>query len=282
MLEYRTIMTIWDEAEATRPALDAALGITRMAEGHLDVFAFGIDRLEPGYYFASVSPDMVADSLERARSEATAREASAREVLEREDVPWAIRPVVAPLGALKESAGRLMRFSDLVVLPRPGERDDAELLQLIADGALFVGRARMLLWPETVEWNPDRFGRNVVIAWNESDEALRAVRSALPVLRGAETVQILMIDPPVRGADEAEPGEDLSLYLSRHGVKTEIVLEPKTLPDVADQIFRHAEEVMADMVVMGAFSHSRLREFLLGGVTTGVMKRAPLPVFMAH
>lgn len=282
MQEFKTIMTLWDEAKETRRALDAALGITRMSEGHLDVFAFGIDRLEPGYYFASVTPDIVADSLERARSEAVSHEESAREILEKEDVPFAIRPVVAPLGALKETAGRLMRFSDLVVLPRPGKRDDAETLQLIADGALFVGRVRMLLWPETVEWNPDQFGKTVVIAWNESDEALRAVRSALPILKQAENVQILMIDPPVHGPDEAEPGEDLSLYLSRHGIKSEVVLQPRTMPDVADQIFRHSEEVLADMVVMGAFSHSRLREFLLGGVTTGVMERAPLPVFMAH
>ncbi len=121
-----------------------------------------------------------------------------------------------------------------------------------------------------------------MIGWNESGEALNAVRAALPVLKAAESVHVVVIDPPVHGPYRSDPGGMLSQFLSRHGVRAEVDVLSKTLPRVSDVLKRHAADINADLIVMGAYGHSRFREAILGGATRYMLEQADLPVFMAH
>jgi nucleotide-binding universal stress UspA family protein len=125
-------------------------------------------------------------------------------------------------------------------------------------------------------------GKRVVIAWNQSAEALIAIRTALPILQAADTVNISIIDPPQHGPDRSDPGGALSQYLSRHGVKTEISVLAKTMPRISDILCRHVQDIGADMVVMGAYGHSRFREAILGGATRNMLENTEVPVLMAH
>jgi nucleotide-binding universal stress UspA family protein len=108
------------------------------------------------------------------------------------------------------------------------------------------------------------------------------VRAALPLLVGAEVVHVVVIDPPQHGPTRSDPGGMLSQFLSRHGVKAEIDVLTKTLPRVSDVLQRHVKDVNADMVVMGAYGHSRFREAILGGATRNMLEQATTTVLMAH
>jgi nucleotide-binding universal stress UspA family protein len=143
----------------------------------------------------------------------------------------------------------------------------------------------VLILPEPVMTQAQtgrRMGRRIVVAWNQSREAMAAVRRALPFLQRADLVSITVIDPPPHGAERSDPGGLLCQMLVRHGVKAEVSVLARTLPRVSDVLARHVRDIDADMVVMGAYGHSRFREAILGGATRNMLEQAEVPVFMAH
>jgi len=145
---------------------------------------------------------------------------------------------------------------------------------------LFEGRSPALVVPE--EGKAITTPGRIVIGWNESSEAMNAVRVALPLLKQAKFVNITVIDPPVHSPNRSDPGGLLSQFLSRHGVSAEISVLSKTLPRVSDVLQRHVSDIEADMIVMGAYGHSRLREAIFGGATRDMMAEAKVPLFLAH
>jgi nucleotide-binding universal stress UspA family protein len=127
-------------------------------------------------------------------------------------------------------------------------------------------------------------GRRVLIAWDASVEATRAITTAIPLLKRADHVELAVFNPTVGLEAHGErPGADIALYLARHGVKVE-VSEEKTAAgmDVGNALLSHAADIGADLMVMGGYGHSRFREVLLGGVTDTVLKSMTVPTLMAH
>ena len=122
-------------------------------------------------------------------------------------------------------------------------------------------------------------GKRVLVAWNGGREASRAVHDALPILEGAELVSVLSINP--KGEDHF-PGFDISVELARHGVKTEALRTVSGYVSVGDLLLSEAADLSVDMIVMGAYGHSRLREFILGGASQQLMDSMTVPVFMSH
>jgi len=106
--------------------------------------------------------------------------------------------------------------------------------------------------------------------------------AALKRDQSADNVHVVVIDPPQHGPNRSDPGGALSQYLARHGVKTEIDVLSKTMPRVSDVLCRHVQDLDADMIVMGAYGHSRFREAILGGATRNMLEQAEVPVFLAH
>jgi nucleotide-binding universal stress UspA family protein len=217
--------------------------------------------------------------IDRAEEEARALDAKVQDRLGKEDIRWSSEAAVAQLGALNGLVAVRARFSDLVILPKPfgpgrGQEDEA-----IVEAALFEGQTPVLVVPDT---GLGSFGKRVVVAWNQSSEALSAVRLALPLLAKADLVDISIIDPPKHGPERSDPGGPLSQMLARHGVRAEVSVLAKTLPKVSEILVRHGRDLNADMIVMGAYGHSRFREAILGGATRGMLEQADVPVFMAH
>jgi nucleotide-binding universal stress UspA family protein len=101
-------------------------------------------------------------------------------------------------------------------------------------------------------------------------------------LKLAELVDVTVVDPPQRGPERSDPGGLLCQYLVRHGIKAQVSVLAKTLPKVSEVLARHARDEGCDMMVMGAYGHSRLREAVLGGATRAVLEGAEIPVLMAH
>ena len=125
-----------------------------------------------------------------------------------------------------------------------------------------------------------RAGKRVLVAWNASREAARAVSDALPLLAGADAVEIVAFAP---GGDHGEPpAADIALYLARHGVKAIAARDVAPGIDIGARILTRAANADADLIVMGAYGHSRLRELALGGATRTLLEAMTVPVLMAH
>jgi nucleotide-binding universal stress UspA family protein len=126
-------------------------------------------------------------------------------------------------------------------------------------------------------------GENVLIAWKPTREAVRAIAEALPLLRRAERVTLLSVNPHVGATEHGEqPGADLARHLARHAV--EIVVETAVAHDVgvAEAVLSRAVQIGADLIVMGACGHSRIREFMFGGATQHMLQEARIPLLIAH
>jgi len=126
-------------------------------------------------------------------------------------------------------------------------------------------------------------GQRVLVAWNASPQATRAVNDALPLLARAAKVTILAINPAggSRGHGEV-PGADIALHLARHGVRAEATHVYADDIEVGDVILSRAADFSADLIVMGAYGHARLREIVLGGATRSLFEHMTAPVFMSH
>jgi len=279
-MAYKSVLTIVTDAKAAAAQLDAAVDIARREDAHLDIFCLGIDRTQTGYYYAGATAFIHQETIERAQRDAEAAEAAVRERMAAEDIRWSVEAAVAQLGGLASLVALRARFTDLCVQRKPygeGQTQDAEA---IVEAALFDGGVPVLVLPET--GLGARVGSRVILAWNQSTEALNAARAALPLLKAADLVNIVVIDPPTHGAERSDPGGPLSQWLARHGVKAEVSVLAKTMPRISDVLCRHARDMDADLLVMGAYGHSRFREAILGGATRNMLERADVPVFMAH
>lgn len=125
--------------------------------------------------------------------------------------------------------------------------------------------------------------QTVLVAWKESRESARALFEALPLLKKAKTVEVILVDPPAgRVAETANAGDGIAAALARHGIKAKLRIAPDGGTPTGTVIQDRAAEVGADMVVMGAYGHSRLREMILGGVTRQILQLMRVPTFMAH
>lgn len=145
---------------------------------------------------------------------------------------------------------------------------------------MFEGGCPVLVIPPS--GLPENFSHRILIGWNQSNEALVAVRQALPLLIRAEAVEIAAVDPSPNSPERSEPGQALCRMLTRHSVKAEIAVLARTLPRISEILNHRAIETGATMIVMGAYGHSRFREAILGGATRNMLEQAKVPVLMAR
>jgi nucleotide-binding universal stress UspA family protein len=279
-MTFNCLFTVLTDANLVDEVMTHAIAMAEAHDAHLDVLCLGVDRSQTGYYYAGASAIVLQEAITRAQEEAEEIEALARKRLDATTIRWALDAGVSQLADLGRHVSARARFSDLVLLPQPyGEGRGAELEQ-VTESALFEGRTSVLVAPAGAAPVPKP--RRILLAWNESSEALGAARAALPLLRTAESVHVVVIDPPTHGPNRSDPGGLVSQYLARHGVKVEIDVLSKTLPRVSDVLLRHVGDMDADMVVMGAYGHSRFREAIFGGATRYMLEQATVPTFMAH
>ncbi|MAU51844.1 MAG: universal stress protein [Roseovarius sp.] len=279
-MTYNTLFTVLTDPALVDETLTHAIAMAEAHDAHLDVLCLGVDRSQTGYYYAGASAIVLQETIARAQQEAEEVETLARKRLDGEALRWTLDSGVSQLADLGRHVAARARFSDLVVLPQPYGAGRGAELEPVTESALFEGRTPVLVAPAGTRPVP-KPGR-ILLGWNESSEALGATRAALPLLRAAEIVHVVVIDPPVHGPNRSDPGGLLSQYLARHGVKVEIDVLSKTLPRVSDVLLRHVTDMDADMVVMGAYGHSRFREAIFGGATRYMLEQATVPVFMAH
>jgi nucleotide-binding universal stress UspA family protein len=286
---FKSILTVVTDPATAEAAVTAAARLALGCDAHLDVLALGVDQAQIGYSYIGAGAVLAEYSLEEAEAEARAAAAAAEAALRGIDpaLRWGLDTAVAEMGGMTAVVGTAASFVDVVVQARPYGKGQTYRAEAAVEAALFEGRAPVLIVPTEIAGDEAMLAalsrpKRVLLAWNQSSEALAAAKAALPLLKMAELVDVTVVDPPARGPERSDPGGLLCQYLVRHGIKAQVSVLAKTLPKVSEVMARHARDEGCDLMVMGAYGHSRLREAVLGGATRAVLEGAEIPVLMAH
>src|SRR3712207_5183974 len=191
------------------------------------------------------------------------------------------RREAGPLDRLPALLARIARNADLVIVGEPNpEQSGTDKIALVEAAFMDTGRPALVVPYLGARAMPPR---RVLIAWDGSREAARAVHDALPLLRQAEDVIILIVDADKLGARFGpQPGAGILAHLARHAVTARVKPVHSQGAAIVGLILAQAGEVGADLIVMGGYGHSRLREMMLGGVTRYMLERMRVPVLFAH
>jgi nucleotide-binding universal stress UspA family protein len=264
-----------DEAEIERAA-----AVCGRLGAHLSLLVLGVAPPPPASPYGVVSNDLWAGEIRDGQDEVQARAAEIEARLGASGLSVSVEGQFIDRGTVPSLAARGARYADLsLVTPRV---ESFEAMQSwVLDGVLFEsGRPALLLPPGEVRF-PE--AETVMIGWNASVAASKAVMDAIELMQKAKAVHAVLIDPvPSFDGHGPEPGADLATYLGRHGISATVHRLPREGKSTGELLRRTATDLGADLVVMGAYSRSRLRERFLGGTTTDTIKSAARPVLMAH
>lgn len=285
-----TILALLEGTGTGPSALSAAVTLGRRFSARVDLLHVTPDpaKVVPvvGEGMSGAAVQQIVDSLS---AEAETRSKTAREVFETHRDTEKL-PVVEPdapktpgtfevsyrevIGEEDAAVLQYGRLADIIVMARPKEDGDAETSAAF-DAALFDSGRPVLLTPAEAVAS---IGQTVAVAWNRSREATRAVAAAIPILRQAEKVVVLS----AREGDGGPAPSELAGYLAGHGIAAKTWAFMPVSGSIGDDLLAEAADAGADLLVMGAYGHSRLRELVLGGATRGVLSRGAIPVLLVH
>jgi nucleotide-binding universal stress UspA family protein len=174
------------------------------------------------------------------------------------------------------------RYADLAIVGQIDPDDHVMLVPELAPEEVMLTAGRpVLVVPYAGDFT--RLGERVVVAWNASREAARAVNDAMPLLTMAQSVTVLSVNPQTSVAQHGDvAGADIAVHLARHGVKVTVETSHASELDVADVLLNRVADLGADLVVAGGYGRSRMRELILGGTTRDLLLHMTVPVFMSH
>lgn len=261
------------------PSVDArvklAVALARRDGAHI----VGLHVVPPSPMPAYYTPETVeiSQNLRKKAADSFKRSVGRKfnDTLRREGLQGELRIVE---GEVDEDATLHARYADLAILGQPDPDRPFESAVSPDHVVLYSGRPALVVpyigFSGTV-------GERVIVAWNAGREASRAVNDALPLLTRAKVVRILAINPERAGTHGEEIGADIALHLARHGVKTDVSVLGSDIGE-PDMLLSQAADFSADLIVMGAYGHSRARELILGGMTRHLLHHMTVPVFMSH
>lgn len=260
------------------PAGDYAVSMAEIFEAHLLAIAVSYDPVIPGTVMGGIPPEIIEG--QRRESDKLARAAIARfeQAAKRAGISAETRTINASLAGAADKIGGIGRRFDLIIVGQP-DRQKPTADQVIDEGVLF-GSGRPVIFVPFIQKGAAILDR-VMICWDGSRAAARAVGDALPFLKKANQVEVVIISDKPGKTDEV-PGADMGQHLARHGLKVDVKRITSPDIDVPSTILSHASDSSADMIVMGGYGHSRLREFVLGGATRGLLEAMTVPVLMSH
>jgi nucleotide-binding universal stress UspA family protein len=264
------------EADERSSALPYGLALARQANAHVTVQAASLKLTLTHAFVSAFAEGLVAaenrrlDALAHAVADSSQRAAAASGLACTTQAPQLAYP------DLIRSFTSLARAHDLTVL-------DAEPVALAVDRglieAMLTDSGRPLI---VVPQGRETFaGDRIVVAWDGSAKAARALHDALPFLRAATQVELVSVTGE-KDLAHTVPGAEIAPHLARHGVAVNVLALPALNGDVAETLRNHAHLTRADMIVMGAYVHSRLREMVLGGTTQSLLRNTPVPLFLSY
>ena len=278
-MTFKTILMVTGTDQGDQD-LKLAASLGEETGAHISILALALAAPPPvGAYGAVISDGWLEErQADEQRLEERQRAVSA--FLASRAISADVSSVYTETGSGGTLVGERARYADLTLIG-PEILAAGTLKEKVLDGALFSSGKPVLLIPEASKatLKPKR----VMIAWDSRIEASRAVREARHLLVSANDVHLVLVDPIADAFHQgAEPGADAAAYLARHGARVTVERLPSGGRSVADVLSRHAVDMGADLLVMGAYGHSRLREFIFGGVTKSMLNKPPVPVLMAR
>jgi nucleotide-binding universal stress UspA family protein len=264
--------------EKPGPACAYAVSLAAAFNAHLAGIAFLYDPIVP-ISGAGYIPADVIDAQERENEQATRatldqfNAACARAGVSAEPLT-----LTASYGGVGEQFGRIARRFDVAVVGQ-AEPETSAVEEIIAESALFESGRPVIVVPY-IQKAPLKLD-NVMVCWDGSRAAARAIADAMPLLGKSGRVEVVIVTNERGKQDEIE-GADIGAHLARHGLNVEIRRTALGDIDVADVLLSHAADAGSDLIVMGGYGHSRLREFVLGGVTRSILRSMTAPILMAH
>jgi nucleotide-binding universal stress UspA family protein len=264
------------DMEETSSALAYGLSLAREAGAHVTVQAASLKLVLTHAFVSSVAEVLVATENRRLDALANAVADTARQAAATSGLACTVQAPQLAYPDLVKSFTALARAHDLTVL-------DAEPVALAVDRGLIEavltdsGRPLVVVPP-----GGDAFAdARIVVAWDGSAKAARALNDALPLLRAAEQVDLVSVTGE-KDLENSVPGAEIAPHLTHHGVNVNVLNLPALHGNVAETLRNHATLTHADMLVMGAWVHSRLRQMVLGGTTQSLLKHCPLPLFLSY
>lgn len=272
-MAYKDLLVQIDPSNTCNVALEAAVILGRQFGAHIVGLCADDRDFIPAFGGAEIRERM----LELAQRQAEQREAAAKDRFERQfagtelSIEWRTTSNTPDTSVALQA-----RYADLVLTDQPDEMERDRV-----DGLLLGSGRPTLLMPRYGRYA--KIGTRVLVAWDESREATRAVNDAIPFLLKAKSVTVLSVMRK-REARNGPPAtsRDLAHHLARHGITVESGFDVDSEIDVAEILLSRAADLSADLIVMGAYGHARFRELVMGGVTRSMMEHMTAPVLMSH
>jgi nucleotide-binding universal stress UspA family protein len=255
-----------------------AISIAETFAAHAAAVAFAYDPVIPATVMGSLPVSLIEE--QRTENKKVAADAIAKfdAAAKRAGISFESRAVSASLTGAADRFGAMARRFDLSVIAQ-SVPDRMAPEEVIVEGALF-GSGRPVVLVPYIQKSGVKLDR-VIVAWDASRNAARAIADAMPFLARAKAIDVVIVASERPKSDEVA-GADIGHHLARHGLSVEVKRIVATDTDVANTLLSHAADSSADFIVMGGYGHSRLREFVLGGATRGILSSMTVPVLMSH
>ena len=275
-MTYKTILVHLADDKGHMTRLRLACDLASRFDAHLVALYITSPISMPGEIAGrGASLAYIAEASDVAREKAVAVKKEVIAHCEHENLSWEWQ---IEEGEHLETLGAYGHYADLAIVTHSrAELVENRVMFHVPEHLPLVVGCPVIILPERQDFAAP--GKNVMIAWKASREVLHTVHGALPILKRAERVTVLSVSPP---EDDGATAEKAAAFLARHGVKVEAYTDINGRHRVGEVILAHAREMAVDLIVMGGYGHSRLREVILGGVTRYVLENMQVPVLMGH
>jgi nucleotide-binding universal stress UspA family protein len=279
-MTYKNLLVHVDDTKACAARMQAAVELAIAHEAHLSA-VYVIAEPSPATLAGGyLPPEMLEMWRQGGRERADVALGRFTQVAKRNQISFESRIERVLYAAMAGTLATNARYADVAILGQADPDDGAIPGDLPEEVTLASGRPSLVIpyiGPAAT------LGQRVTVAWDASREAARAVNDALPILKRAQAVNVVSVNPGDRPFGHGEqPGADIALHLARHGIRVEVQRIESREVDVPNIILSHIADQSSDLLVMGAYGHSQLRELILGGVTRTILHDMTVPVFMAH
>ena len=279
-MDFKNILLHLDHSSGCNNRLQMAFALAKKYDAVIIGLFVVPDYVVPSYVEAQISVDLITDVTEKALARASEKLSSYQAMAEEAGVrleAHVLEGQVIPI--LREHS----KYSDLLLLGQDQPDDPDNASYGLADALLFEGACACMMVPHSGKLAVP--GQRVLLTWNASRESARALREAMPILVNAEEVVVLSSEPDDADAEIARGhphADELARFLESHGIQSVSSGIADMDINTSDAIQGQAAEMNADLIVMGAYGHARLREIILGGVTRDLLKQSTIPLFLAH
>ena len=276
-MAIKNLLVVLDRSDACRDRVALAADLARRHDAHLTGLALARSPAMPSYVRAQIPDDVMETAKRNLVDELDGMVHAFETTAAGGGLRIEHRRATCMAGEEPQAIGLHARYADLIVL---GQEDPSNGGIPPEDVILGSGRPGLVV---PYAGRHSMIGEHALIAWDAGREAARAVADAMPILEKAKTVTVLVINPQTSADGHGEePGADIGLHLARHGITVEVSSMVVQDIDVGNALLSRISDLGADLLVMGAYAHSRLREWILGGATREVLQSMTVPVLMSH